>query len=202
VQASVQLLNLFGVTSNVTIFLLFLGIIGFFIHYSNERRTEQLIALALIPCALFFEHGALIIAAFLAVYGSRALHYLDERKWNFAELRPLTMTLIACGILFTTVSVERELMQEQPDRHEVVRFVSAAYPQGINIAAPKDITPLLAYAGYPAYTDTLPADKSELLGRIEEQHYTLYVTEVPRAQLNNFPIVYKSGQYIIYEVRT
>jgi hypothetical protein len=144
-----EALGLVTSVRGVTIFLIALGAIGFIILYTRERKLQQLLVLLLIPCALFFEYGGVIIAGFLALFGSRAWEFLSTRRWHFEELRALTLLLIACGILFTTLVVERERFTLNEPRAEATQFITTAYPEGTLIAAPQDIAPILAYEGNP-----------------------------------------------------
>jgi hypothetical protein len=199
VPAFPQFLGLFGTRNGITIFLLALGIIGFLVQYANERKSEQLISLLIIPCALFFENGAIIIAAFLAIYASKAWDFLTNRKWSFEEIRTLTLVLISCGILFTVIVVERERVALDTERVALTEFVTASYPTGTPVAAPQDVVPVLAYHGYPSSRPPY-IEPSFTISTLRQEGYKLLVSADENPLYEHLPVVYRSTEYTIYEV--
>lgn len=195
-----QFLGLFGMRSGITIFLLALGAIGFLVQYSKDRKPEQLISLAIIPCALFFEYGSIIIAAFLAVYASRAWDFLSTRKWDFDEIRTFTLILITCVVLFTTIVVERERMTLDEGRVDVTQFITTAYPRGTGVAADSSLWPILAYKGYPSGEPQLPPDPGFVGSAMREQGYSYIATTDETPPYEHFAVVYSSDTYDVYEV--
>lgn len=199
-----QASELFGVTgaaSGVTIFLVFLGVIGFLIAWREARKNTYLLSLAIIPCALFFEHGQVVVAAYLAYFGSRAWEALAERNWHFEELQSITLLLIVCGILFTTLAVEKQRYTVDQDRADTVRFIVSAYPQGTSLYAHEDIAPILAYRGYYAKSDlVLPA--GFVTTTLQKEGITLVVTRTEYPPVPNFLLLYQEREngYRIYEV--
>lgn len=196
-----QFLNVLTTTQGITIFLIALGVIGFLRQYVTAgRKAEQLLILLIFPFAIFFEHGSIIVVAFLAFLGSKAWHFLQQRRWQFEEIRTLTLVLIACGILFTAMLAVRERTVVDEERVEVTRFIAAAYPIGTPIAADPDLAPVLAYYGYPSRTPVLPQDSDLTAASLRKEGYTAIATSEEGLPYSHFPITYKGNRYTVYEL--
>jgi hypothetical protein len=194
-------LSLFGTPTGVTLFLALLGLIGFVVLYNKDQNAELFVSLLIIPCALFFEHGMILIAALLAYYGSKAWTFLVERRWNFDEVQTLTLMLIVCGILFTTIVVEKERVQINEERIAVVRFVRSAYSEGTPVAAERDLAPILAFHGYPSYMPDIPDNAGFIASSLAEKGFVLVATNEKNPPFNHFPLVYtEESGYTVYEV--
>lgn len=196
-----QALSILTTTTSITVFLIGLGVIGFLVQYmQSKRKAEQLLLLLLIPFAFFFDHGNIIIAAFLAYLGAKAWHFLQERKWQFEEIRTLTLVLIACGILFTALLTVRDRVTLDEDRVEATRFITAAYPSGTPIAADADLAPVLAYYGYPSRVVALPEDRDLIAAALRSEDFVAIASREPQPPFRHFPIVYSSGGYKVYRL--
>jgi len=188
-------IGIIGGGTGVTVFLVFLGLLGFLLKWAEERKASHIIALLLVPTSMFFHHGLIILAAFLAFYGSKALRFLSEREWHFEELRNITLLLIACGILFSLVIEEKERIALNEERINVVTFVTAAYPQGIRIAAPPEVTPILQYKGFAA--DAIPENSDTSILRYLE--YRIVVTASDDTRFQDVSATYSAG-YSVHEL--
>lgn len=175
-----NILGVFGATSGITIFLFFLGTIGYITSWRDNKRIEQMFALLIIPCGLFFESGLAILAAFLSYYAALALQFLWNREWHFEELKSVTFILMVCGIIFSTIVVEKSRIEIDTERVELVTFITSAYPVGTAIDAPEDVALILAYKGYPT---ALKEEASLAITREEK----------------GLPAVYQRGTYWVYE---
>jgi hypothetical protein len=196
-----QLLGVLTTNTDITIFLIALGAIGFLVLYNHAKsKTDYLLLLMLVPFSIFFEQGTIVIAAFLAYIGSVAWCFLQQRKWQFEEIRTLTLVLIACGILFTALLTVRDRSNIDDDRVALSKFVSGAYPRGTPIAADANIAPLLAYKGYPSGSPAIPAEPDLAAPTLRSEGYVVVATSKPTSSIQHFPIVYRGGAYRVYNV--
>lgn len=193
-----QFLGTIGNASGVTIFLIFLGIIGFIVQWTNERKFEQFTTLVILPCALLFQYGQIVFATFLAFYGARAFHYLWEREWDFTELRTITLVLIICGLLFTTTLVVRERTAINEDRVAITRFILDTYPAGTRIGTDASLAPILAYQGYNAYI--IPKEDASLASISREQNYNVVIVRADDTSMDEFSKAYDYQGYVAYEL--
>ncbi len=193
-----SLISLFELRAGVTIFLVLLGAIGFLLSYEKDRRLEAAVSLGIVLCSLLLHEGSIIMAAFLAYYGSKGLSVLWKRHWSFAELRPFVMVLIACGILFGCVFAVRERLTIDEDRLSVTKFVLAAYPTESVVATDKALAPIFAYHGYQVDSPQLPGDPTAL--EIALKPYDIVITTHEISALRSHKIVYKDeAKYTVYE---
>jgi hypothetical protein len=197
-----EALSLFGTPTGLTLFLALLGVIGFIVLYNKNHNAELFVSLLIIPFALFFENGMILIAAVVAYYASKAWTFLVERKWNFDEVQTLTLMLIACGILFTAIVVEKERIELDEERVAVTRFIRSAYPQGTLVAAHDNVAPILAYHGYPSYMPEIPENAGFIASSLADKGFALVATNEEKPPYNHFPVVYQSREegYTVFEV--
>jgi hypothetical protein len=194
-----SIIQLFELRADVTIFLILLGVLGFVIALDHKQRLEAIVSVVIVACSLLLQDGGIIMAAFLALYGSIAVRHFLGRKWSFVELRTLVLLLVACALVFSSLVTLNERITEDTQRIDAARFISAAYPAGTQIAAPSGIAPILRWRGYEAASVALPAEPTAL--ELILAPYAVVVVEQPRDTLRHYPLVYGgSGRFTIYEV--
>lgn len=194
---------LIGGTGGITLFLLALGVLGMFIQYKETREGNVFLPMILIIIAPLFETGNIIVAATLAYTGSIAWSFLVNRDWKFEELGSITMVLIACSLLFTTIVTVRERVSIDTDRIELRAFMRQGIPEGSTIAANKDIAGVLVQEGFTVGTPELPPDPSFMASALTQQQYLYIVTRDPRPPYGHFPVVFSTDsptRYVLYEV--
>ena len=194
---------LIGGQGGVTLFVLALGIMGFLIQYKKSKDALTFLPIALIVLAPFFEYGNLVIAVVFAYAGSDAWEYLCTREWRFEELQSITLILIVCSVLFTTIVTVKELSDADDDRINLQRFVIRGLPSESFIAAESDIAGLLQSRGFATGEPNLPSDPSFIANALREQGYTHIITRDTKPPYQHLPVAYATGSattYTIYAV--
>jgi hypothetical protein len=106
----------FGGTGGMSVFSWLLAIIGLVLLWQFKTRyyalllctTLALAAALLSPSALV---TGTIAVSFLAGY---ALAFFARMEWSFEDIRTLTLLVLACGLLFSTLAHAMELAHGQP----------------------------------------------------------------------------------------
>lgn len=194
---------LLGGHGGITLFMLVLGLMGFLIQYRNTKQAVTFLPLALIVLAPFFTYGNIVIAMVLAYTGSETWEYLRTREWRFEELQSITLVLIACSILFTTILTVRERADVDEDLVQLRQFMNVAMPRENSIAVDANIAGALVADGFVVGTPDLPPDPSFIANALTEQGYAYIVTRGSEAPYAHFPVLFMTTStetYTIYEV--
>jgi len=140
-QAPVVLaISAFGGGNGLSLFAWMLALIGMIIFWRFKKRYYAmmfaltllfLVALA-VPSALILAHVAVSLLA------GAALAFFAQMKWSFDDIRVLTLLVLLCGLLFSTLAHAMDIAQGPP----TVAFRDAAL--AAKSALPANTT-MLAY---------------------------------------------------------
>ncbi|MFH1071941.1 MAG: hypothetical protein V1743_00765 [Nanoarchaeota archaeon] len=140
-----------------TIFVNFGGILGlgiplfilFLISFAaNWKKAGLLITacIVLLVSLSFFESGfTVFLNLFVVAFGALALSLLINRRWELQNIKFLTILLIVCTLLFSSLSYINRLSSSQPSPH-----FSAALMQ-VKTANPGFVLTHESYAPYVYY---------------------------------------------------
>lgn len=114
-----QLFTFFGARYGYSLFILILGLFGFYKYMSKRLDPAVFLYIALIILSLFYAPIRLLCIVFLAFYSAKAFDYLVLRKWKVVFLGQLILVLFVCILLFSTMTYLKEDLQKQPIHQEV-----------------------------------------------------------------------------------
>lgn len=131
----------FGGAGGMSVFAWLLAFIGLVLLWQFTHRyyalllctTLVLAAALLLPTALV---TGMIAIAFLAGY---ALAFFARMEWSFEDIRTLTLLVLACGLLFSTLAHAMELAHGQPTAEtRDAALALRTMPAGAILAHPDD----------------------------------------------------------------
>jgi hypothetical protein len=127
-NALVDFVSDFGGVVGFSIFALVLGTIGLFTSWAQKKQKYPLYLLLLILIYMAidvnksFNIYLLFLVSYLAAIG---LLRILKIKWHFTVLRDLTLIIIMCGLIFSTVSYYDRLAQnDYSDEVAVLNWLS------------------------------------------------------------------------------
>jgi hypothetical protein len=137
----VQAISDFGGGSGLSLFAFLLALIGFILLWQFNKKYYammigtgiMLVTSLLMPSALV---AAQVLVAFLAGY---AISFFAQMKWEFDDIRVLTLLVLVCGMLFSTLAYDIALARGPPS----IELRYAAISMG---ALPENAV-ILAYPG-------------------------------------------------------
>ena len=112
-----SLLSDFGGSGGLSVFLVLLAGLGIALwKKKREYPYGYLFILALILFSFFF-HEMLVYANFALIFlAVQALLYLSKRKWVLPQIKYVSLLLIICGILFSTLSYANQISEALPNQ--------------------------------------------------------------------------------------
>lgn len=145
----------FGAPFGIDVAFLILGAIG--IAFVRKRIS---IALIILLAGAFFNPLILIFACLLLpLSAGLAGAHLLERSWSLPNLKQLTLLVIACTILFSVTSYEKQLAKAEPTPFFVRAVENIPESDGV-VLAPQVYAPYIQYfagrrVGSPHGNDSL-----------------------------------------------
>ena len=135
----IQAISDFGSSMGLSLFGWLLGLIGIVLLWRFKKRyyavmiavSTAFTAALLIPSALVM---AQVLVAFLAGY---ALAFFARMRWSFDDIRVLTVLVLVCGLLFSTLTHTFALAQGPPDRgfKDALETMSTMFPENATVLA-------------------------------------------------------------------
>lgn len=114
----------FGNPFGFSIFALLLAALGFVLVWAHKRQHPILYGIALLTLALaaFFPGAAAYAAVVVAGLAGIAFGTLARMRWRLGEIKTLTVFVLVCGLLFSTLAVTFDVARGMPS----AEFVEAA----------------------------------------------------------------------------
>ncbi|MEM4239654.1 MAG: hypothetical protein QXM31_01005 [Candidatus Woesearchaeota archaeon] len=158
----VQAISDFGGAGGLSLFAWLLAFIGFVLLWQFKKKYYAvmiaagitLVAALIMPSALPAAH---LLISFLAGY---AFAFLAQRKWSFDDIRALTMLVLVCGLLFSTLAHCLALARGMPsnDIRESALAAKAVLPEDAVLLSHPDNGFWLEYwSGRQVFLDSWPA---------------------------------------------
>jgi hypothetical protein len=191
---------LFGIAGGATVLIGFLALVGFALHYRTHKDPWILALIPLVALVGSLEYGAVIVAGLFAYYAASAGEYLQTRSWNFAELRAITLTILVCSVLFTTIVLTRTLATPDTQRIEVVRFIKDGVPPDALVWAEPSEHGVVRYAGRAVTSATLPQDASFIASSAREQNITHLLARSENPPFAHFPLEFSTRNAETYRL--
>jgi hypothetical protein len=153
----VQAVSDFGGAGGLSLFAWLLAFIGLALLWQFKKKYYSamigvgitLVAALITPSALV---PAQILIAFLAGY---ALAFFAQMKWAFDDIRVLTVLVLVCGLLFSTLNHDIALARGNPSIALRSGAISLALPKdSVVLAYPDDAFWLEYWSGHQALLDS------------------------------------------------
>ncbi len=114
---AVHAISDFGSAHGLSLFAWLLALIGLVLLWRFKKTyyaamiaiSITLMSVLLLPSALVFGH---VVIAFLAGY---TLAFFSTMRWSFEDIRVLTLVVLMCGLLFSTLAHGMALAQGMPN---------------------------------------------------------------------------------------
>jgi len=160
------LLTDFGSFFGLSIFLILLGAIGFFLSWDSKEKIKMGHLFLLVFFALVFilDNAVLIyLNPAICVFAAYGINFLVKKKWNSRAIRNITLFLVLLSFIFSTVSYEMRIKDYKPNNElfDSLKFLSEQ-AKGIVVANPD-------YAGYITYFGMQPLFEHPKLYREKKQ---------------------------------
>lgn len=123
----INFLVYFGDSTGNSLTLLSLAILGviFLWERSFEKNIQYLYFTTLLVTSLYFSNLRLLLLVFMSFFGYKAVSYLYTLNWEFDDLKYATLTVIAAGLLLSTiVFVDNERNNDVVDKINAAKELS------------------------------------------------------------------------------
>ncbi|MBU3942175.1 MAG: hypothetical protein KKF74_04660, partial [Nanoarchaeota archaeon] len=112
----------FGALIGIGIFNIFLAIAGFFLMWKKKKEHLFIFLLLLIIIASsFYAKNVIVYLTFVfSVFAGYAFVKIRDMHWEVKIIKNLTILLIICGLVFSTISYLNRVSNMQPD-NEIIK---------------------------------------------------------------------------------
>lgn len=131
----------FGNPLGISIFALLLALIGFVVVWKHKKRYYVLYSVAFLTLvlAVLFSDAVPYASIIIALFGGVAFGTFASTRWRLREIKALTILVIFCGLLFSTLSVTLDFAQGMPSAEmQKAGEWLAEQPPGIVLSHPKN----------------------------------------------------------------
>ncbi len=170
------LFSFLGGKYGYSLFLVLLGLGGFFLKSSRTKSAPYKMLQALfLLFSIFYEPARLLGFLLLSYYAVQAFIALISYQWHTQSLQKLTALLLLCILLFSTTTFIKEEIKNPPTNEQIASlyYLQRIVTQNFNQTTPHIIT-LPAHAPFVTFFSGLPA-------------YTHNTNEIFSSQ--NFPFI-------------
>lgn len=94
----------FGEVTALSIIVLIIGLCGFILFYKKEKKATLLTISGIIITLLNIETGLILLTIMSIYYTTKLIEKLIQEKWESPELQFLSVCLIACSILISSIT--------------------------------------------------------------------------------------------------
>ncbi len=163
-QFSVKnLFTFFGARYGYSLFLIILGLFGFYKELSKRVDPIKFLFVALFVLSLFYTPLRILGIVFLSFYAAKAFDYLILRRWKVIFLGQLVLILFFCILLFSTMTYLKEDLQKQPLREDVRSLHDlASFHKNYNLPSTTKILSRSDANAYIQYYSKLPVLEIQL----------------------------------------
>jgi len=106
-----------GALVGIGVFNLLLAAVGFFLIWKKRKEYPFIFLLLLVMLMLFFytRNVSVYLTFILSVLAGHAFVKIRDMDWQVKMIKNLTVLLIICGLLFSTISYLNRVSNMQPD---------------------------------------------------------------------------------------
>lgn len=135
--------------AGMSVFAWLLALIGLVVLWRFKKRYyAMMVAVTAMLVVAFMAPSALVASHVLvSVLAGSALASLAQMRWAFGDIRALTLLVLACGLLFSTLAHGMALAQGPPTREfsEAAKAISSLLPRNMTLLTHPDDGFWLAY---------------------------------------------------------
>ncbi|MDD5086643.1 MAG: hypothetical protein PHV16_02730 [Candidatus Nanoarchaeia archaeon] len=112
-----QIISDLGSLNGLGIFSLILGLVGFSMLWKKRKELSLLFLPLLITILfIFYENNIVVYLSFLiSVFAGKAFFEIIKMEWEIKSVKNLTIILIVCGVLFSTISYINRVSRATPN---------------------------------------------------------------------------------------
>ncbi len=113
----IQVISDLGSLNGLGIFSLILGLVGFSMIWKKRKELPLLfLPFLIIILFIFYESNIVVYLSFIiSVFAGKAFFEIIKMKWEIKAVKNLTIILIVCGILFSTISYINRISKMNPN---------------------------------------------------------------------------------------
>ncbi len=111
----------FGALVGISVFNILLAIMGFVLMWRKKKEHSFIFLLLLIIIiSSFYAKNVIVYTAFVfSVFAGYAFVKIRDMDWEIKIIKNLTILLITCGLIFSTVSYLNRISNMQPDKEVI-----------------------------------------------------------------------------------
>jgi len=118
VNIGMRLLVDFGSIEGFGLFTLILSAIGFYALWNKKGELFPIYSfmVLLISASIFFPSANLYLNFIIAIYAAAGFILLAESRWDLEIIKNLTLILVVCGLVFSTISYGVRFVNSEPSK--------------------------------------------------------------------------------------
>ncbi|HLD89012.1 MAG TPA: hypothetical protein VI894_02285 [Candidatus Nanoarchaeia archaeon] len=148
----------FGGETGIGIFTLILGLFGLIISWRNKEKHYVLFIflIALIIASAINSFFITYLVFIFSILAAHAIFTIMRREWEIETIKNLTVLIIFCGIIFSTVSYYNNLLISAPNNDMIgaMRFVNEKANKAYTIFSSPENGFIIEYYGGTVVMDT------------------------------------------------
>ena len=146
-----------GGVFGMSIFFIILTIIGIFHSWKHKKENIPRYALlaALLAAFILFDQQFLIYLLIpCALFAAEGFLWISQRRWMIPSLKSLTLLIIFCGLIFSTLTAVKEVSIMAPHSLEPFTWL-AQQPRGTVVTSPATNYLVAAVSKQPIMSEDL-----------------------------------------------
>lgn len=160
----------FGSANGLGLFAWLLAIIGFILLWQFKKKyySAMIAAGAAIAVSLSAPSAAAIAQIGVAFLAGYALAFFAQTKWSFDDIRVLTILVLVCGMLFSTLTQDLAIARGPPstDMRDASIAAGILLPENsIILSHPENGFWIEYWSGRQAFLDGWPEKTPDIAGR-------------------------------------
>jgi hypothetical protein len=130
----------FGAPHGYGLFLLLAALVGASVLWKNKKEYyfTALGILALVVASFFVPPLLSLGSVAVAAVAGLGIIQLRKRHWHIPLLRPLSITLFLCGVLFSTIASMSIVVRDAPSATLAEDLAALQLPEGAVLTAPEN----------------------------------------------------------------
>ena len=161
-----------GAEYGFSIFMLVLAFFGIIITWDNKKQNMLFYVFILVAIGGFVYLDNLYNAHLnlaLALFAGLAIYELAKRKWELQAIRDITLTILFCGFLFSSLSYLVQISNDYPDSSmlEGLGYLNNINKTGIVLSHFSNGFTIEYASKMPAFVDTLKKNSPGINYRFE-----------------------------------
>jgi len=176
------------------IFSVLLAVVGFISTWKQKYSYWQLylgVSFAYVAALWLDQNPNAYLGFVVAFFAGLGFMALVKMKWQLTRLRDLTLLLVVCGMLFSSISYAKRLVESQPDQGivEALEFLKTQ-EQGIVLSYYSYGYWIEYFSGKPAFVDDTPTSNTKMSLNVSQEIFASRNLRYTKALLDSYNISY------------